>query len=209
MNASIAGKNEQVVIRSAQTLPMRVLQAMGRGLARALPDVVQTAQRGFLSGPRPYFIQSISGRLRSGVWSRVEVLEDRVVGRVGNAVKYAAYHEFGYHGREHVRAHQRVRRAWSTQTWEDVELRRGVYSDTGVQLGWKESRIRVLRRMQASAKRTGKEMRVGAQVVNVRAYAREINYPGKPYIRPALEPRMPMVIAAVDKELDALGEEVK
>jgi len=193
IKTNITAKNEQLAIQSAQTLDARILQALSIGLARGLLLVVGVAQREFLSGPRPAKVQAVTGRLRQGMASRVLVSGQRVVGRVGNAVKYAAYHEFGFHGTINVRAHSRVLDQVNAKG-QQIDTRRAIVSDTGEVRGFKESR-----------KASTKFQRSGfATVQFVKAHSRQVNYAGKPYTRPALEKMTPNLIEEIRKELALL-----
>lgn len=79
------------------------------------------------------------------------------LGGSGSNLEYADYHEFGFHGTVQVRAHER----------------------------------RAARRKLASAfgprgKDKFSRRRKDSPVVHVNAFTRDVNYPGKPYARPAL-----------------------
>lgn len=177
MQARITSKNAQLVIRSAETLPARIEGAMATGLRRGLLGVVAIAQLEYLSGPRPGKIQSISGRLRQSVTSEVEQSPGRIVGRVGSAVKYAAFHEFGFHGVVNVRAHTRALQAF-TESGGEQSLDLGpVVSDTGELLGFKRTRKQAATRLQKGFVSVG----------FVRAHRRKVDYAGKPYLRPAID----------------------
>ena len=190
IKATITAKNEQLVIESAKTLDARLLQACEIGLARGLQSVVTVAQLEYLSGPRPARIQSVTGSLRQRMTSRVSRAGNRVIGRVGNNVKYAAFHEFGFHGTQNVRAHSRVMDQVNA-AGNPVDTRRAVRSDTGALLGFKESR-----------KASTKFQKSGFVAVQyVRAHARRVNYAGKPFVRPALTQQIPVIRQEIIKEL--------
>lgn len=194
ISATITAKNEQLVIAGLKTLDERVLQAAETGLARGLLFVVAAAQREYLSGPRPGKIQSVTGRLRQSVSSNVTRSGDRVVGRVGSAVKYAAFHEFGFHGVQNVKAHSRVIDQTFGNYADSVKgTRKKAVSDTGEVLGFTESRKRA-----ASRQRTGI-----VSVQFVKAHSRNVNYAGKPFVRPALEAMTPQIKAEIVKDLNA------
>ncbi len=83
---------------------------------------------------------------------------------VGTNIEYGRYHELGFHGVEHVRAHTR-------------------------QVNSRSVSIRVARR----SKKTG-ELYIGREktaqgIAFVRAFDRTVNYDGHPYLRPAAEDR--------------------
>lgn len=190
MQATLTAKNEQVVIKSVATLQERIRAAAARGLARGLLGVAAMAQLDYLSGPRPGKIQSITGRLRQGVNTAVEVKGDQVIGRIGDNVKYAARHEFGFRGIESVREHVRVISNVHA-SGENIDLRKRASVD-GEFVGFMESRKRASRRQ-----RTGF---VGIQ--HVRAHVRRVNYPGKPFIRPALEKSQQNIVASIKTEVN-------
>jgi phage gpG-like protein len=194
ISATITAKNEQLVIAGLKALDEVVLQAAETGLARGLLLVVASSQREYLSGPRPNKIQSVTGRLRQSVTSNVTRSADRVVGRVGSSVKYAAFHEFGFHGVQNVRAHSRV----MDQTFGGYEdsvrgTRKQAVSDKGEVLGFTESRKRAARRQRGGF----------VSVQFVRAHSRRVNYAGKPFVRPALEQLTPQISTEITKELNA------
>jgi hypothetical protein len=196
ISATITAKNEQLVITGLKTLDERVLQAAETGLARGLLLVVAKSQLEYLNGPRPGKIQSVTGRLRQSVTSNVTRSADRVIGRVGSAVKYAAFHEFGFHGVQNVKAHTRVVDQTFTDYSDSVKgSRKSAVSDQGELLGFKESRKRA-----ASRQRTGL-----VSVQFVKAHSRQVNYAGKPFVRPALEAMTPQIGAEIAKDLKALN----
>lgn len=198
ISATITSKNEQVVIASLQTLEDRLLQACETGLARGLLILVGIVQRDWIQdgarikgefGPGAR-LHSVTGRLRSGMQSQVQRTGQRVVGRIGNNVKYAAFHEFGFHGTQNVRAHSRVIDQANAKG-QQIDTRRAIRSDKGVLLGYKESR-----------KASTKFQRSGLVTVQfVKAHARTVNYPGKPFVRPALEANAEMLTSEITKGL--------
>jgi hypothetical protein len=196
IQAGIKAQNEQVVIANLRTLDERILTAAETGLARGLLLVVAKSQREYLSGPRPARLQSVTGRLRQGVTSSVSRQGDKIVGRVGNAVKYAAFHEFGFHGVMNVRAHTRVTDQVSGNLDLETDTRRAIRDRDGNLLGYKESR-----------KASTKFQRGGfVSVQFVKAHQRKVNYAGKPYLRPALEALLPQIGAEIAKDLKAVND---
>lgn len=199
IKATITAKNEQVVAASLKSLDDRLLQAVQTGLARGLLILVGKVQREWIQdGPRisgelgpGARLHSVTGRLRSGMQSSAAIRGQRVVGRIGNSVKYAAYHEFGFHGTINVRAHSRVMDQRTGLLDWSVDTRRAIRSDKGVLLGFKESR-----------KASTKFQKGGFVTVQfVKAHSRQVNYPGKPFVRPALEANGPMLFQEIGKEL--------
>ena len=194
ISATIISKNEQLVIKHAQGLESRILQALETGLANGLLMVVGMAQREYLSGPRPTKIQSITGNLRQRVTSSVTRAGAALLGRVGNSAKYAAYHEFGFHGTVNVRGHSRVTEQFSGELDEETDTRRAVRNNKGELLGYKESR-----------KASTKFQKTGHVAVQfVKAHSRRVNYAGKPYVRPALERLTPKITEEIKKNLDLI-----
>lgn len=196
ISGRITSQNEQVVIANLEATPEKLLQAAEIGLARGLLSVVAKSQLEYLAGPRPNKIQSVTGRLRQGVTSAVTRTADRVNGQVGNAVKYAAFHEFGFHGVMNVRAHTRVTQQFSGELDEETDTRRAIRNRDGELLGFKESR-------KASVKfqKTG-----FVNVQFVKAHSRKVNYAGKPFVRPALEAQLPVILQEITKEMKLVGE---
>jgi HK97 gp10 family phage protein len=85
----------------AQEIRVRVRAA----LERAGPQFVEYIRSTKLSG-NP--LRSITGALRSSINYDVVENGNRVTLKVGSDSPYAAYHEYGYHGVENVRAHTRL-----------------------------------------------------------------------------------------------------
>ncbi len=141
--------------------------------------------RDYLSGQA---LHPRSGRLWRSIRPNIDEEfffdKGRVVGMrttVGTNVEYAAYHEFGFHGVEQVRAY--VRRVKSRNTYT---------------------------REKRTSKKTGKEynarVKTGTGIAYVRAHSRTINYAGHPFERPALADLRPAmseaIAAAIRKALD-------
>ena len=198
IKATVTAQNEQVVIKSAETLDDRILQALGTGLARGLLITVGVVQREFIQdGPRikgefgpGARLHSVTGRLRTGTWSKVSRRGQQVVGNIGNNVKYAAFHEFGFHGVQNVRAQSRVIDQVNG-AGRQIDTRRAIRSDKGELLGFKESR-----------KASTKFQKTGVVLVQyVKAHQRKVNYQGKPFVRPALLQQTPVIKGELQKEL--------
>lgn len=187
ISATITAKNEQLVIAGLKTLDERVLQAAETGLARGLLFVVASAQREYLSGPRPAKIQSVTGRLRQSVTSKVSRSADRVTGQVGSAVKYAAFHEFGFHGVMNVKAHSRILQNVNAKG-DSIAVTPGK-----VISGVLQTRKQIARKQKGGF----------VSVQFVKAHQRNVNYAGKPFVRPALEAMTPQIKAEIVKDLNA------
>ena len=201
MEIKVTNQNEQLVIKKLAELDDKVVGACARAMQRGLLGAVAKAQLEYLSGPRPGKIQSISGRLRMGMNSSITISSDGVTGNIGNNVKYAAFHEFGFHGVVNVRAHSRVI-SQTTQGRNSLEsyadstrsTRKRANSLDGEFLGFMESRKRA-----SGRQRTGF---VGVQFV--KAHQRKVDYAGKPFTRPALEAMTPFILEEINTELKAL-----
>lgn len=186
ISATITAKNEQLVIAGLKTLDERVLQAAETGLARGLLFVVAASQREYLSGPRPSKIQSVTGRLRQSVSSQVTRGADRVIGRVGSSVKYAAFHEFGFHGVQNVKAHTRVMQNVNAKG-QNIAVTPG----------------KVISGVLQTRREIAKKQRGGfVSVQFVKAHQRNVSYAGKPFVRPALEALQPQIKAEIVKDLN-------
>ncbi len=171
----VIARGEQLVIRSAQALDDRVAKALVTGLARGLQYAAGIAQREFLSGPRPAKLDVRTARLRNSIATSVTVGKERIVGRIGSNVKYAAVHEFGFHGVMQVKAHTRVTGQFN-HIGKAVDTRRSFVDRAGKFIGFRDTRKRA-----AGAQKSG-----CVQVGFVRSHSRKLNYAGRPYIAPAL-----------------------
>jgi phage gpG-like protein len=204
IKATITSQNERLVVASLEALDAKLLQAAETGLARgllALVSIVQTewiqdgARRKGELGPGAR-LHSISGRLRQGMQSRVRRSANAVIGEIGNNVKYAAFHEFGFHGVQNVRAHARVVEQYSGALDLETDTRRAIRSNTGEFLGYKESR-----------KASAKFQKSGIVMVQyVKAHQRRVRYPGRPFVRPALNANLEMITGEIRKEMNAVEQ---
>ena len=201
MEIRLTEKGTAAAIEKLNALPEKLDAAIAKGLSRGLLIAVGVVQNDFLSGPRPTHIQSITGRLRIGVQSSVEVTPNRIIGRIGDNVPYAGYHEFGFHGVVNVKAFTRVvgqhfagKNDAGTYLDSVRGTRRQVVSDKGEVLGFRESRKRA-----AGRQRTG-----FVQFENVRAHQRRVDYSGKPYVAPALKQSIPVILEEIKNEVAAL-----
>jgi phage gpG-like protein len=184
ISATITAKNEQLVIAGLKALDERVLQAAETGLARGLEFVVSSAKLNYLSGSP---LRRITGRLQSGMTQSVTRTGDSVTGRVGNNVKYAAFHEFGFHGVQNVKAHSRV--------MNNVNAKG---ENIAIQPGKVISGVLQTRKVVAGKQRSG-----FVSVQFVKAHSRKVNYAGRPFVRPALEAMQPQIKAEIVKDLEA------
>ena len=90
--------------RLRKNLSMKLLEEGKRfGL-----DVVASAKRNYLSGPRPNKLGVVTGRLRSSPAAETRLQRKDVITTIGTNVEYAAAHELGFRGMLKVPAHTRV-----------------------------------------------------------------------------------------------------
>jgi len=181
--STIRGSSELVIRKLDATAELQ-MAALEAGLSRGLQHAAAVAQREYLSGPRSATtLQNLSGRLRNAVVTQTRRLDNTIRGYIGNAVKYAAFHEFGFHGVIHVKAHTRVVATLDARG-ESIDTRRAYISDTGQFLGWRDSRSRAAKRSKAVA---------FTFTQNVKAHTRKLDYAGRPFIKPALDKSMDVI----------------
>lgn len=178
-----------LAIRELQTLDARLIAAAAKGLDAGLFLVQGIADRDYLSGPAPAKLRKITTTLAKGLTHKVETKKTKVVGKVGNPVKYAARHEFGFKGTEQVRAHVRVLRNISG-TGAEIP-RRALNDAQGNLLAYRETKKQVARRQRTGA----------VTFARVQAHTRKVNYPGKPYLAPAIKDAQPMILDAIKDAL--------
>lgn len=196
LNVKLTSKNFALVLKSAETLEARADAAAGKGLALGLEYAVSVAQEQYLSGPRPSKLDVRSTRLRQSIVSKVEPMAGGWRGRIGTNVPYGAFHEFGFHGAEHVRAHTRINAVRSAFTGQKIELRQSYRDKLGNFLGFKETTSRALARARKET--------IFSFSQSVRAHDRQINYAGRPFVRPALEQSLPVILKSIEGELAKL-----
>ena len=189
-------------IRDLEQLPPKIDQALKTGLTRGLEYAVGVAKLKYLSGPRPSKLDIRTRRLRDSIVQEVESSPGVVKGRVGTNVKYAAYHEFGFHGTVNVQAHSRVMRQ-AVEVGRSGEFEKDVeFVDTRRTTKSKSGEVyRETRKQAASRQRTGF---VG--VGFVRGHGRRIDYAGRPFVRPAVEDSMPAIEGQINLELRKTAE---
>lgn len=188
MNAEIKQPNVKLAIRNLEALPARLIDALGVQLAKSLDQVVGIATRDYLSGPRPQRLDVVTTRLRGSIASSVENKAGGITGRIGSNVKYAVLHEFGFKGIINVRAHTRIARVLKGGI--AIDPRRKILDARGNVVGRKENTRQALLRLAKNAKKAKGIVVLQQQV---KAHKREIDYAGKPFIRPALESHLPVI----------------
>jgi len=199
IKVTMSAKNETVVLNHAEGLPDRVTRACALGLGRGLLHIAQIAQRRYLMGPRPARLGIRTGRLVRSITTAVMTFTRRVVGTLGvlgskeGQIPYAGFHEFGFHGIQHVRAHTRAIKQMNA-AGESIDLRRKIFTRKGEFVGFRDSMKRASRAMKTGS--------VGVQFV--KAHERRIEYAGRPYLGPALAQGMPVVLSEMIKELGTI-----
>jgi phage gpG-like protein len=190
LQISIQSRNTTNVRHSLATTEERLLQAMHKGLERALQFAVGLAGSKYMSGPTPTMLGVRTGRLRSALASEVLAGSEGLVGRIGNNMPYAAFWEFGFKGEVNVRAHTRVS-GW-TSKGRELATRQPVFES----LGFARSKSGKLLEVQGPARMLyQKDLRPGyvrqglsnfKSMGQVRAHRRKINQAARPYLAPAL-----------------------
>lgn len=198
---NVRSKNISLVVRELENVDARIMAASALGLRRGLLGAVGIVQRKFLSGPRPEKLDVRTTRLRNSIASDVEAGPDRIVGKIGTNVVYGAYHEFGFHGIQQVRAHTRVvdqlefGNTLLGPMVARIDNRRVLRDRKKNVIGFKESR-----------KQAASRMKRGIAVVQfVRAHTRKVNYKGRPFVRPGLVQALPMVLGEIRKEIKTVA----
>lgn len=191
MNATIKQRGLGVVLRFNAELEPKVVEACATGMKRGLAHAVTVAQREFLSGPRPAKLDIITGRLRNAMSYAVRVREGKgVIGRLGNNVKYAAYHEFGFHGTVNVASHLRVIKQLNN-IGVAIDTRRVVRKADGSQARFLDTRKAALSRTKTGV----------AVIQRVGAHTRKVDYAGRPFAGPALKKAGPVILKQIVQEL--------
>lgn len=192
--------NFPLVLKGIEKLTPKIIIAGERGLRRGLEYTRTLVQREYLSGPRPGKLDVRTTRLRQSIAIDVRSNYRGVVGTIGSNVRYAAFHEFGFRGLQQVRAHSRaISQTFggkdATASYQDSirSLRREIRDAGGILIS------RETRKRAAGRQRTG-----SVTVQFVRAHTRNVDYAGRPFIRPALVRARPIILDEIRKELAAL-----
>lgn len=190
--------SNQVTASIARTGP-DLDAAAQRGLNRGLQSAVAVAGTQFLTGPRPTKLGVRSGRLRGSLAFEITTASSgdstSLVGRMGSNLKYAAFHEFGFHGVENVKAHSRVLSQHDAKGNPTDTRRPLIDRDSGKVIGFNKSR-----KSSASSQKSG-----FVTFGHVRAHSRRINYSGRPFIKPALEKSLPVIEREINSEIAKLN----
>jgi phage gpG-like protein len=194
IEARIETRGIALVLKSLRNADARVMSAAATGLRRGLDKAVTVIQREYLQGPRPERLGEVTTRLRGSINYRVDEEAERIVGRVGTNVKYAAYHEYGFRGTVNVRPHARVISQTSAKGL-DRDTRRPIKDKQGNIIGYKESR-----RESARRQKTGT---VGIQFVQ--GHTRTLNYGGRPFVRPGVRKSVPIILEEIKRAVARVG----
>jgi len=116
------------MIEELKALPYKLPQAIKRGMDRALPQVVSSIQAERLTGQGPFPVEEHrlgqskkhGGMLNRSVrWTPAIIEGETVTGAIGDPVRYASVHEFGYSGQVFVPAFNRKVKTRDTFTKAD------------------------------------------------------------------------------------------
>lgn len=172
----IADERNVTVIAALERLDAEVLQRAARVLDDRLLQAIGVAQNEYLRGPRPAKLGERTTRLRNSLERSVTVSGDKVIGQLGTNVPYAAWHEFGYKGKVQVSQHTRIVGETNAKG-EAVDTRKPIRDRAGNIIGFK-------RRSDKTTKVTQ----------TVKAHDRQVNYAGRPFLRPALLKVQPLLL---------------
>jgi phage gpG-like protein len=184
------------VARFNVELPERIRQTAVLVLRRGMEAAVTKSQLEYFhegTSVLPDRLRAITGRLRKSITSKVDTTARGAIGRIGTNVKYGAYHEFGFNGTVQVREHLRARSVVNAN-FQESDPRRS-WKRNGTVLAWKENLI------QAAA-RTGGFV---SGIQRVKAHARKVAYKGRPFLRPALEAVMPLILTDLETKLQEIS----
>ena len=190
MNAELRSKNFLVVLKHIEGIDARVQRVATVALKKGMEYARTTAQREFLSGPRPSRLDVVTTRLRQSVSVVVLQTDKATVGKMGSNVKYAAYHEFGFSGNVAVKGFTRVINATFTRKVKEVVDGRAVVRTTTL-----------------TGRAAAKRQKGGFVAVQfVAPHSRRVDYPGKPFIKPALEKARPLILSTLRDELNRAAQ---
>jgi phage gpG-like protein len=194
ITVAIHGSNSVIAAHIAKT-PLALDAAAQTGLSRGLQSAVATSGTKYLTGPRPLRLGVKTGRLRGSLTFEILAGTDgSVTGRIGSNVKYAAFHEFGFHGVENVKAFTRVTGQFNAKG-EPVDTRKPIIERGGNVLGFNKTR-----KQSAGAQKSG-----FVTFGHVRAHQRRVNYAGRPFLKPALLESIPII----EREINAAITKIK
>lgn len=173
-----------LVVQSLEHIPEAVVKAAGVGLARGLEKTVGVVKREYLMGPRPQRLGEVTGRLLGSITQQVATAATTVTGKIGTNVRYALFHEVGFHGIQQVRSFNRVL---------------SLYTGIGVVIGGRDEKGRI---KESGGKKAAKKQKSGAVgFETVKAHERHVDYAGRPFVAPALAKSLPLIIDDVKSEI--------
>jgi phage gpG-like protein len=192
LKVSFKNRNVGIVLKGTKALPEKVDAAAATGLRSGLFEVIRIAQFEYLMGPRPARLGEVTGRLRNSITQTVEQTPKGVVGTVGTNLSYGAFHEFGFNGVERVKAHTRTIGQLNGKG-QEIDTRRTHQDRSGTII------------FRESGKRAAGRQNSGVVFVQfVRAHDRHLNYKGRPFVRPAIEKGLPVIISEINRQVAAI-----
>lgn len=112
-----------------------------------------------------------TGTLRASITAKTETSGGKVIAVVGSNVKYAARHEFGFHGTESVKEHMRR---------SSAQMKSAIIGKNGKEKSF------------SKLANKGK----GSGVVS--AFTRQVNYPAHSFLRSSLKELTPQIIKELE-----------
>jgi phage gpG-like protein len=173
---------------------------IARGLQRGMLHAAGITQTKFLQGPRPKILGEVTTSLRRSITTRVMQIDNGVRGEIGTNIPYAAYHEFGFKGPQRVKGHERI--ATISRGGEQILYTRRLLSSLGQ---FKRYQVRDTRgRVVGWKRRVTPEMLkgagFGAGTIKIKGYTRNVDYLGRPFLRPSLAEALPYIVDQVALE---------
>ena len=115
VNVKLDSQGERA-LRKLESLPDRWKKRTREIFKKNLRLTTLTAQRKYLSGPRPTRLDVVTGKLRASIgYTRPQWRQGQLISRIGSGsgasrtkVPYAKVHEFGYSGIQRVGRHTRM-----------------------------------------------------------------------------------------------------
>lgn len=181
--------NYPLVLRKLTGLAPALRPVVARAIKRGLLLTAGVTQKEYLSGPRPRRLGVVTTRLRNSISTETKDDGREIVGRIGTNVVYGAFHEFGFHGSQAVKSHSRIvgisgKIGGKQVTLTKLSALRGAIKDKGGKIvGYKRSIAQAMRGQAG----------ITAATQQVKAHTRNVNYSGRPYLRPALQQMMPKI----------------
>lgn len=173
LTGTVVGAAEvQVRFRAAEE---RVRRRLREAVARQATRLQRKVKEDYLRGPRPEKLGRVTGNLSRSVNIATESRADYEGAAVGTNVIYGRIHELGFHGTMKVRAHTR---------------KDGKVVAQGVKFS--KPRLRKDGTLSTPATRRLKRQDVRGDVA-VKAHERDVDYPGKPFLKPSLEELKPSI----------------